>query len=96
MQHLLSLGELHLVVLDDLEVVPPGVEEVETAAGANRDASRLESAPCRLLVVDNEPEVTGAVRGAERPSMSARNWSPMSMNAAPFARPRSVNSKKRP
>ena len=36
-------------------------------------------------------------RGAcRRPSISAMNWSPMSMNAAPGTRPRSSNAKRRP
>ena len=58
----LGLRELHLVVLDDLDEVAPGVEEVEPAARADLHAGGFESAPRRLLVVDHEPEMAGAVR----------------------------------
>ena len=56
------LRELDLVVLDDLDAVAVGVEEVETPAREDLGAGRGERAPRRLLVVDDEPEVPGAVR----------------------------------
>jgi len=64
LQDPLGPRELDLVVLDDLDVVAPWVEEVEPAARADLHAGGLESAPRRLLVVDHETEMAGAVRTA--------------------------------
>ena len=50
-----------------------------------------------LLVVDDEPEVAAVVaRLRAALADSARNWSPMSMNAIPALRPRSSKPNSRP
>src|SRR5438046_3560478 len=66
-QDVLRLRELDLVVLHDLDMVAPGISEVEAAAGEDLRARGLERAPGRLAVVDDEAEVAGAV-GWLRPS----------------------------
>src|SRR6185437_11573133 len=56
------LRELDVAVVDDLNVVAPGVAEVEPAAGLQFDAGVNQRLAGRLLVVDDEAEVAGPVR----------------------------------
>ena len=95
-QDLGGLRELDVSVVDDLDLVPPRVEEVEAASRLGFDARRLECLARRLLVVDDETEVAAPIRACVLPSESAMNWSPISMNAIRAERPRSSRSKIRP
>jgi hypothetical protein len=68
-QDVLGLRELDLSVLDDLDVVAPGVAEVHRASRLDVHAGLLQPAPSRLLVVDSETEVAmriGRLRTARR------------------------------
>src|SRR5436190_6401472 len=70
------LGELDLVVLDDLEPIAPGIEEVEPAAGEDLHAGLLQRRADGGLVVDHQPEVPVLVRrlgtvGRERDELVA-------------------------
>ena len=56
-QHLGRLGELDVPVLDHLDVVAPGVDEIEAAAGQNLGAHLLERLTQRRAVVDHQAEV---------------------------------------
>src|SRR3954447_2421025 len=60
-QDLLGLGELDLVVLDNLDAVAVGVEKVEAAAGQDLGARGDQCPARRLLVVDDKPEVARRV-----------------------------------
>src|SRR5207247_727534 len=60
-QDSVALRELHLVVLDDLHGIAPGIMEVQSPTGADLDAGRLERLPRRFLVLDDEPEVAGTI-----------------------------------
>src|SRR5262249_12264268 len=60
-QHVGCLGELDVVVAHDLDAIAPGIAEVEEAAGQHLDASRLQGAPRRLLVVDHQAEMAAVV-----------------------------------
>src|SRR5215216_5984886 len=68
----LGLRELDLPVVDDLDVVPPGIAEVEVPAPRHLDAGVLKRAPGGLLVVDYEPEVAVCV-GRLRPPLRERD-----------------------
>ena len=71
-QHLRCLRELHLVVLHDLHVVAPGIEEVEPSARQDLGARGFERPAGRLLVVDDEAEMARARRPAASGPASAR------------------------
>ena len=56
------LRELDVAVVDDLDVVPPGILEAEPAAsGPGREPFGPYTLSHRFLVVDDEPEVATAV-----------------------------------
>src|SRR5262245_61033520 len=61
-EDLRRLGELDLVVLNDLHTVAVGIEEVEPPARENLRSRRRQRLPHRLLVVDDEPKVAVRVR----------------------------------
>ena len=61
-QNLRRLRELDVAVVDDLDVVAPGVDEIETASRLDLRAGIGERLARRLLVVDDQTEVTAAVR----------------------------------
>src|SRR4051795_1568144 len=56
-EHRLRLRELDLVVLHDLDVVAPRVDEAQAARRDDLGAGALERLPHLRLVVDDEPEV---------------------------------------
>src|SRR5262249_39115122 len=60
-QHIRRLGELNVVVADDLDPVAPRVKEIEEAAGQRLDPGRRERAANRVLVVDHEAEMAAVV-----------------------------------
>src|SRR5262245_9500350 len=62
-QHVRRLGELDVVVPDDLYSVAPGVAEIEEAAGQRLDPRRRQRAAHRVLVVDHESKMTAVVGG---------------------------------
>src|SRR5262245_9947371 len=62
-QHVRRLGELDVVVADDLYSVTPGIAEIEEAAGERLDPRRRQRAAYRVLVVDHETKMTAVVGG---------------------------------
>src|SRR5262249_37736001 len=71
-QHVRRLGELDVVVADDLYSVAPGVAEIEEAAGQRLDARRRQRAAHRVLVVDHETEMTAVVGGLGAPLLQSQ------------------------
>src|SRR5260370_9217889 len=61
-QHVGRLGELNIVVADDLDAVAPWIQEIEEGTIERGDAGRLQSPARRLLVVDHETEMAAIVR----------------------------------
>jgi hypothetical protein len=62
-QHVRRLGELDVLIADDLNPITPGVAKVEETSGEQRDTSRLERLVSRLLVIDDQTEMATIVRG---------------------------------
>jgi len=62
-QHIGRLGELDIVVADDLDAIAPGVAEVEEGPGQGFDAGLGHRPADRVLVVDHQAEVAAVVRG---------------------------------
>src|SRR5215468_6181747 len=60
-QHVGGLGELDVVVADDLDAVAPGIAEIEEAPGQRLDAGLGQRLADRFLVVDHQPEMTAVV-----------------------------------
>src|SRR5262245_54370466 len=98
-QHVRRLGELNIVIADDLDAVAPWIPEsrksrkrpgnglIPAAASALRTAS---------LSSTTRPKWRPSSAGCLRPFCSARNWSPRSMKAAVLLLPRSSKSSNRP
>jgi hypothetical protein len=62
-QNVGRLGELNIVIADDLDAVAPRIAEVEEAAIYWGDASSQKSAPGRLFIIDNKTEMAAIIRG---------------------------------
>ena len=62
-QNMRRLGELDVVVADDLDAVAPRVEEVQEAPGKDLDASSGQCCAHSFLVIDHQPEVSPIVAG---------------------------------
>jgi len=62
-QHIGRLGELDVVVTDDLHSITPGVPKIKEGTVKWSNTSCLECLAGRLLVVDDETEVTTIVCG---------------------------------
>src|ERR1700730_7556595 len=62
MQHIWGLGELDVVVADDLDAVAPGIPKVQKGTINSGDTSCLECHAGRLLVVDDKAEMATIVR----------------------------------
>jgi len=60
-QHVRRLGELDVVLADDLYPVTPGVAEIEERTRQRLDARRRQRAAHRVLVVDHETKMTAVV-----------------------------------
>src|SRR6476646_7377362 len=60
-QHVRRLGELDIVVADNLYAIAPGVEKVEKWAGQRLDPRIGQRLADGILVVDNKPKVTSFV-----------------------------------
>ena len=60
-QNVRRLGELDVVVADDLDSVAPGIKEIEEATGQRLDVRRRERAANRVLVVDHEAKMAAVV-----------------------------------
>src|SRR5207237_3438933 len=60
-QHVGRLGELDVVVANDLDAVAPWIEEIEEGTVERSDARRLQGATRRLLVIDHETEMAAIV-----------------------------------
>src|SRR5262252_3743524 len=60
-QHMRRLGELDVVVTDDLDAIAPEIEEIEKRTAQRLDARGRERAPHRVFVVDDQSEMTAAV-----------------------------------
>src|SRR5215472_6206627 len=71
-QHVRGLGELDVVVADDLYSVAPGVAEIEEWAGQRLDPRRRQRAADRVLVVDHEAKMTTVVGGLGAPLLQRK------------------------
>src|SRR5262245_56256584 len=60
-QHVRRLGELNIVVADDLDPVAPWIPEVEKRAGQRFDTGSGQRLADRLLVIDHETEMAAVV-----------------------------------
>src|SRR5262245_17142902 len=67
MQDLRGLGELNLAVVDDLELIAPGIADVEARRRGHRNARLDERITNRLLVVYDQAEVAVKVRRLRPP-----------------------------
>jgi len=70
------LRELHVAVVDDLDLVAPRIAEAQPAARRDVDAGPRERRADALFVIDDEPEVTPVVGtlpapGAQREELVA-------------------------
>jgi hypothetical protein len=65
--HIRRLGELNIVVTDDLYSVAPGVPKIKERTIEWSNTSGLECFAGRLLVVDDETEMATIVCGLLRP-----------------------------
>jgi hypothetical protein len=61
-QHVRRLGELDVVVANDLDAITPRIAEVEERSRQHLDARFRERTADGILVVDDEPEMATAVR----------------------------------
>src|SRR6185369_5452630 len=62
-QHAGCLGELDVVVSDDLDAIAPRVAKIEEAPFERGDTSRLELLAGRFLVIDNQTEMATVISG---------------------------------
>src|SRR5438309_373422 len=62
-QHIRRLGELNILVPDDLYAVAPRVEKVEKRSGEGLDARVAQCLASGLLVIDHKSKVTPIVGG---------------------------------
>src|SRR5438270_3660625 len=60
-EHIGRLGELDIIVADNLDAVAPGIAEIEKASGQRRDACLRQRLANRLLVVDDETEMAAVI-----------------------------------
>src|SRR5208282_1901224 len=61
------LGELYVVIADDLYAVAPGVEKVEKRSRQRCDAGFQQGLSRRLLVIDHQSEMPPVVRRLRAP-----------------------------
>src|SRR5690606_37841305 len=59
-------------VADDLDPVPPRVEEIEEGAGQGLDSRFLQRGAHRFLVIDDKAEVTAVIRGLPAPRLQCQ------------------------
>src|SRR5713226_3433150 len=62
-QHIRRLGELNILVPDDLYAVAPGVAKVEKRSGERLDSRVAQCLASGLLVIDHKSKVTSIVGG---------------------------------
>src|SRR5581483_1203684 len=62
-QHMRRLGELDVVVADDLDAVPPRIEEIQEPPRERLDARRGECLAHRFLVIDHEAKMPAVICG---------------------------------
>src|ERR1043166_2674139 len=62
-QHVRRLGELDVVIADDLYAIAPGIEKVEEPAGQRIDARVGQRLSDCVLIVDHKSKVTAVVSG---------------------------------
>src|SRR5262245_28370609 len=60
-QNVLGLGELDVVVADDLEAVAPGIAKIEEASRQRLDSCLEKRLAHRFLVVDHQTEMTAVI-----------------------------------
>src|SRR5215469_11248 len=66
-QYIGGLSELDIVVADDLDAVAPGIAKIEEGPTNQRDTSGIERFAGRLLVIDDESDMTAIVGGLSSP-----------------------------
>jgi hypothetical protein len=62
-QHVWRLGELDVVIADDLYAVAPGIEEIEKLTGQRFHARLRQCTADRFLIIDNESKMPTVVGG---------------------------------
>jgi hypothetical protein len=62
-QHVRRLGELYVVVANNLDAIAPGVEKVEKWAGQRLDTRIGQRLADGILVVDHKSEMAALVSG---------------------------------
>src|SRR6202040_1813345 len=62
-QNVWSLGELDIVIAHNLDAIAPGVAEIEKRTADRLDPRHLEGGARRLLVIDNEADMTAVIGG---------------------------------
>jgi len=97
LEHPWRLDELDVSVVDNLNVVAPGIQEIEGAASLDVNVGVPKRRADPLLVIDDEAEVPASVLGLRSARRKSDELIPMSMKAIDVPTlPRSSNSKKRP
>src|SRR6185295_1200328 len=71
-QYVRRLGELDVVVTDDLDPVAPWVQEVEKWAGQRLDPRVGQRFPDGILVIDHEAEVAAVIGGLRAPFLKRK------------------------
>ena len=71
-QHVRRLGELYIVVGNDLEAIAPGITEVEERSGQDINARFGQRPANRVLVIDYKPEMATVVWRLFAPFFEAR------------------------
>ena len=61
-QNVRGLGELDVVIADDLDAIAPWIQEIKKASGQRLNSRCGEGLAYRLLVIDDQPEMTAIVR----------------------------------
>jgi hypothetical protein len=62
-QHVGRLGELNVLVADDLDAIAPGVQKVEERTGEGLDPRFGQCRARGFLIVDDQPEMASVVGG---------------------------------
>ena len=70
-EHVRRLGELDVVIADDLDAVAPRIEKIEKLTGQRLYTHLGQRLPHRFLVIDDKPEMT-AVVGSLRTALLKR------------------------
>src|SRR5215469_12719963 len=71
-QDVWRLGELNIVITDDLDAIAPRIEEIEKRPGQRVHARVRQGATDGLLIIDHESKMTAIVRGLPAPLLESQ------------------------